>query len=145
MRADARGSFVFIQALTSVALLHRRVTEVVIGAFYEVYNELGYGFLEVVYTRALELELKARGLSVQREQPIQVWYKEQEVGLYRADLLVNDAVLVEVKASRHIDPSAHSQLVHYLTATRLDVGLLLHFGLDPFFKRVVLSTHSRAK
>lgn len=144
MRTDGRGSFVSTLASTSMALLHEEITEEVIGAFFEVYNTLGYGFLEAVYSRALELELTDRGLVVHRELPIRVWYKDQEVGFYRADLLVNGGVLVEVKATPHLDRSAHSQLIHYLKATRLGLGLLLHFGPDPVFKRVVARTPSRA-
>jgi GxxExxY protein len=127
-----------------VALLHHETSEAILAAFFDVYNELGYGFLEAVYSSALELELARRGVVARREVPIRVWYKGEEVGFYRADLLVNERVLVEVKASRRVDESAYSQLIHYLRATRLDVGLLLHFGPDPRFKRVVSSVRCRA-
>lgn len=102
----------------------------------DLYNFLGHGFLEAVYARALQRELTRVGIRVQREVPIVVWYKDEEVGFYRADLLVRECVLVEVKASRLLDSSAHLQLAHYLKATRLRTGLLLHFGPRPSIKRV---------
>jgi GxxExxY protein len=128
-----------------MGLLHREITQQVIEAFYEVYNSLGYGFLESVYSRALAVELRRRGLRADREVAITVRYKREDVGVYRADLLVEARVIVEVKASRLLDPSAYSQLVHYLKATGLEVGVLLHFAPDPSFKRVILSAPYRAR
>ena len=113
------------------------VSEDVIGAFFEVYNLLRPGFLEAVYARALEVELRLRGIDVQREACITVWYKGHEVGFYRADLLVDGWIIVEIKATKALDDSARYQLLNYLRATGLALGLLLHFGPKANFQRVV--------
>lgn len=107
------------------------LTHGVIGAFYDVYNELRFGYLESVYCGALVVELRARGHTVEREVPVSVYYKGRSVGDYRVDLMVDEGVLVEVKASRHLDPNAEHQLLNYLRATGREVGLLFHFGPRP--------------
>jgi GxxExxY protein len=114
---------------------HSELTEVVIGAFFTVYNALGYGFLEKVYVNALKLELEKRGLKVACEFPIVVRYLGQAVGEYYADLIVNDLVIVEVKATKSLLPEHEAQLLNYLKATRYEVGLLLNFGPKPEQKR----------
>ena len=116
---------------------HKDVTELIIKAFYTVYNILGYGFLEKVYENAMVIELRKLGLKVVPQAPIVVYYDGQEVGEYSADLLVEDAVIVELKATRTLAPEHEAQLLNYLKATRYEVGLLLNFGPQPQIKRKV--------
>jgi GxxExxY protein len=105
------------------------ITEKIIGCAYKVHNSLGAGFLEKVYENALTIELKdGENLSVKTQHPIPVFYRDQSVGEYFADLLVEDSVLVEIKAVLQIHKEHEAQLVHYLTATKLDHGLLINFG-----------------
>lgn len=118
---------------------HRALTEKIIGVYYSVYNELGYGFLESVYQESMLLALREAGLSVKREVPIEVFFRGIKVGDFRCDLLVNDIVLIELKASRTIDPSFEAQLLNYLRATRLEIGLLFNFGPKSYFKRLAYS------
>jgi GxxExxY protein len=118
-------------------LIHHALTHEIIGAFFKVYNVLGYGFLETPYVNALSLELQNRGLLVQRELPIELHYEGQKVGLYRADLIVEGKVLVEAKASAALCEADQRQIFNYLRASKLSVGLLLHFGPTPNHKRVV--------
>jgi GxxExxY protein len=118
-------------------LLHADVTAAVIGAFYRVYNVLGYGFLEAVYANALSLEIANVGLHVQREVPVRVMYEGVSVGAYRADMIVNGSVIVELKATQALCPTDEAQLLNYLRGTSIDVGLLLHFGPRPSFRRLV--------
>jgi GxxExxY protein len=117
-------------------LLYSRLTESIIGSFYEVYNHLGYGFLESVYQKALLIELTLRGHHVQREVLVNVYYKGYHVGHHRVDLIVEHRVVVETKASEQLPKIAVPQCVSYLRACRLLVGLLLHFGPEPRVKRV---------
>lgn len=124
----------------STELLHGDITGEIISAFYAVYNELGYGFLESVYVRALAIELFQRRMNVAREVPVTVYYKGVTVGTYRADLVVADTVVVDVKASEHLSDNDKPQLVNYLRASSKEVGLLLHFGPRAVLKRVI---HSR--
>ncbi|MBL0127181.1 MAG: GxxExxY protein [Flavobacteriales bacterium] len=119
--------------------LHSELTERIIKAFYAVYNALGYGFLEKVYENALFLELQAMGLAVVRQSPIIVTYEGEEVGQYFADLLVEDSVIVELKAAETICKEHEYQLINYLKATRIEVGLLLNFGTKPQVKRKVFT------
>ncbi|MEP6622166.1 MAG: GxxExxY protein [bacterium] len=123
--------------LIGTELIGTKLTGVVIGAFYETYNVLGFGFLEQVYKNALAIELKGRGLHVQTEMPIEVRYKDQRAGWYRLDILVERRLAVEVKASEFSHPNDRKQMLNYLRATDLDVGLLLHYGVEPDFKRCV--------
>ncbi|MBM3149344.1 MAG: GxxExxY protein [Chloroflexi bacterium] len=116
---------------------HKDITELIIQAFYTVYNTLGYGFLEKVYQNALVIELRRLGLEVIPEAPIKVYYNGQVVGEYFADLLVAGVVLVEIKAVRTLAPEHEAQLLNYLKATPYEVGLLLNFGPKPEFKRKV--------
>lgn len=111
-----------------VHLLHRDVTEQIIGAAFEVHQQLGYGFLERVYQRALQVELFRRGCSVEIEHRIQVRYKGVVVGDYDADLLVNACVVVEIKIAPEYDKRDEAQLLNELKATGIKVGLLLNFG-----------------
>jgi GxxExxY protein len=123
-------------------LLEEALTHKVIGAFFHVYNALGHGFLEAVYARALEVELGRRGLQVAREVSINVWYADEIVGQYRADLLVENVVVVELRAHRVLVTQDRAQLLNCLRASDLEVGLLLNFGLRPAFFRVVSSNET---
>ena len=119
-------------------LEHKEITEQIIGAAFEVFRELGYGFLEKVYQRAMTIELELRGLRAEMETDIQVRYKGQTVGDYRADILVNGCVLVELKVALCIDTRDEAQLLNELKATGIKVGLLINFGRQRAeFKRFV--------
>jgi GxxExxY protein len=118
-------------------LFEEALTRRIIGAFYDVYNALGYGFLESVYKTALEREIADRGLRVVREAGAEVRYKGTVVGVFRADLLVESRVVVELKACRKLEPAHPAQVMNYLRATDLEVGLLLHFGPRPAFQRFI--------
>ena len=117
---------------------HKEITETIIGAAFEVHNQLGYGFLERVYQRALQVELLRRGISAEIEKRIQVQYKGLVVGDYDADLIVGDCVAVEIKVSPQYDKRDEAQLLNELKATGLKVGVLLNFGRTKVeFKRFV--------
>ena len=124
------------------ALLHGTITDKIIKGFYYVYNELGPGFDEKVYENALANWLRHRGFKVDQQQ-ILVYFEGQVVGDYRADLILNDLVIVETKVLRMIAPENEAQLVNYLKATDLDVGLLLNFGPDPEFRRRVFTNEKK--
>jgi len=124
MNADTRG------------LKHKELTETIIGVFYEVYNELGHGFLESVYERAFEVALTSRGFNVLRQIQIPVWFRGQKVGDFVADVLVDKSVLLELKAARMLDSSHEAQLLNYLRATEIEVGILFNFGIKPEFRRL---------
>ena len=117
-------------------LKHRDLTQVVIGTFFEVYNELGHGFLESVYQKSLRIALEAKGLDVCCKIEIPVWFRGNDVGRFEADLLVEKCLLLELKAVRQLDTAHQAQLLNYLRATDIEVGLLLNFGLKPDFKRM---------
>jgi GxxExxY protein len=131
MNADLRG------------FKHKDLTEKIIRVFFEVYNELGHGFLESVYEKSLAITLSDYGLTVERQVQIPVWFRGQKVGDFSADVLVNDAVLLELKAVRALDPSHEAQLLNYLRATDIEVGLLLNFGLKAEFKRMAFDNHRK--
>jgi GxxExxY protein len=119
-------------------LLHRATTEAIIGAAFEVHHELGYGFLERVYQRALQVELIRRGVSAEIERRIQIQYKGVVVGDYDADLIVADSVAVEIKVNPQYDKRDEAQLLNELKATGLKVGLLVNFGRNKVdYKRLV--------
>lgn len=113
------------------------LTRSVIGAFFEVYNVLGFGFLEHLYGMALERELLERGHRVARERAVQVMYKGHALGTQRLDLIVDDRLVVETKSTYRLPRAAARQTFNYLRATNLEVGLLLHFGPEPRFHRVI--------
>ena len=123
--------------MTRHELLEERLTHTIIGAFFEVYNYFGFGLFEAVYVGALERELRRRHLHLQREKWVQVSYKGEEVCLQRLDLIVEDRIIVEAKATESLPPIATRQLLNHLRASRLEVGLLLHFGPEPHFYRVM--------
>lgn len=116
---------------------HSEVTEKIIGTFYEVYNELGHGFLESVYENSLAIALREKGFDVLQQVSIPVYFRENKVGDFEADILVNGIILLELKAARSIDSAHVAQLLNYLKATEIEVGLLLNFGPRAEFKRVV--------
>ena len=118
---------------------HNDLTSLIIKCFYEVYNELGYGFLEKVYENALKIELESCGLEVASQQPIKVTYKGVLVGKYYADLVVNNDVIIELKATSVLNENHAIQLTNYLKSTQVEVGLLLNFGEVPDIRRRVFS------
>jgi GxxExxY protein len=120
-----------------IRLLHEELTDAVIGAFFKVYNTLGYGFLEYLYSLALEYELVARGHRVAREVAVTVMYESIELGKQRLDMIVDDVLVVECKATPRLAEFAERQIYNYLRATKLEVGLLLHFGPQPRFERIL--------
>jgi len=120
---------------------HSDITEKIIKAFYKVYNTLGYGFLEKIYENALFIELLEMGLFVEKQEQIKVYYEGEEVGVYFADLIVEKCVIVELKASQALCEEHEFQLINYLKATEMEVGLLLNFGKKPEHKRKVFSNY----
>lgn len=116
---------------------HEALTQQIIGIYYSVYNELGGGFLESVYESAMMIALEEAGLQAQRQVPIAVWFHGQKIGEFVADILVQEAVLLELKAVRALEPARVSQLLNYLRATPIEVGLLFNFGPQPDFKRYI--------
>jgi GxxExxY protein len=125
-------------------LLQEELTGQILSAFYSVYRELGGGFTESVYEAALARELRRLGLKADCQVPITVHYKNRPVGIFRADILVEDLVLLELKARSDLFPVHEAQLLNFLRATPIEVGLLLNFGPRPEFKRLVFS-NSRKK
>lgn len=117
------------------------ITEKIIGGFYQVYNTLGYGFLERVYRNAMSIELAHSGLTVEQEKQILVHYNGLIIGEYYSDLLVNNCVLVELKAAPQLIADHEAQLLNYLKATQIEVGLLLNFGPKPQYKRKIFDNN----
>jgi len=110
---------------------HSELTGRIIEIFFDVYNVLGYGFLEKVCENALAMRLRQAGMSVMQQQPIPVYFDGQLIGEYFADLVVNDLVIIELKAAKELADEHEAQLLHYLRATSYEVGLLLNFGSSP--------------
>jgi len=117
--------------------IHKELTEKIIKGFYEVYNDLGFGFLESVYEKSLSLVLNEYGLDVKSQYPIIVNFRTKIAGEFRADLVVEDKIIVELKAVKTLLPEHEAQLLNYLKATRYEVGLLLNFGNRPQIKRLI--------
>ncbi len=122
-------------------LLHSEITGIVLECFYKVYNTLGYGFLEKVYERALLIELQQAGLNGSAQFPIKVYYEQGEVGEYFADIIVEEKVIVELKAAEGMRDEHEYQLINYLKATDIEVGLLLNFGKKPQYKRKIFTNN----
>ncbi len=118
---------------------HSELTEQIINAFYKVYNTLGFGFLEKVYENAMSIELRNAGLKHRKQYPVDVYYDDEEVGSYYADIIVEDKVIIELKAAKTLSEKHEAQLINYLRATDMEVGLLLNFGKEPQLKRKVFS------
>lgn len=127
------------------SLIEEKLTGSVIGAFFEVYNVLDFGFLETVYLTALELELVERGHDVMREAAAGVIYKGRCISSQRLDMLVDGKLIVEAKSTEHLPPTAIRQLDNYLKGTNLEVGLLLHFGPRAKFYRRIRADMKRAE
>ena len=127
-----------------IELKHSDITEKILHAFYKkVYHTLGYGFLEKVYENAMAIELRRTGLKVEQQAKIDVYYEGAVVGEYFADLLVEDSVIVELKAARNISDENEAQLLNYLRATPYEVGLLLNFGPKADFRRKAFDNHRK--
>lgn len=124
--------------------LHSEITGEILKAFYDVYNELGYGFLERVYKNAMYKELRQRGFNCSTERSIPVYYKGELVGDYFADIIIENKIIIELKAIKQILPEHEAQLTNYLRATDAEVGLLLNFGPIPQKRRIVF-TNDRKK
>lgn len=118
-------------------LLYKKITDDILKVYYDIYNQLGYGFLEKVYQNAMFFELKSKGYKVEAQKPIKVYFKNQLVGEYNADLLVDDKIIIELKACEVLMNVHVAQLMNYLKATKIEVGLLLNFGEEPEFKRII--------
>ena len=118
-------------------MLHHDLTEKIIGVFYDVYNELGHGFLESVYETAMVIALREKRILVETQVEIPVWFRGYRIGNFFADLLIEGVVIVELKAVRSIDSAHEAQLLHYLRATEIELGLLLNFGVRPEIKRKI--------
>ena len=116
---------------------HSELTEIIIKAFFNVYNSLGYGFLEKVCENSMMIELQSLGLNCEKQKPISVFYKSTQVGEYFADIIVEDKVILELKAAEGIIEEHEAQLLNYLKATEIEVGLLFNFGKKPQFKRQI--------
>jgi GxxExxY protein len=119
---------------------HQDLTKEIINAFYKVYNTLGYGFLEKVYENALGLELQKRGFKVTQQAPVTVFYDGEPVGHYVADMVINDLIILEIKSAETIVKAHEAQLLNYLRATNIEVGLVLNFGSKPEISRKVYET-----
>ena len=128
---------------TKTPLLHEDITDKIISSFFSTYNELA-GFPEFVLRRAMAIAIGGDGLSVEEEKPLPVWFRGFQIVKFRADLVVASAVIVEVKTRPEIDPFNKAQVLHYLKATDLEVGLLLNFGRRPEFHRVVCEQSRKA-
>ena len=126
-------------------LLQNELTSLILKTFYEVYNELGYGFLEKVYKNALLIELKNKGLEVTSNEKVKVYYKGENVGDYYTDIIVNNTVILELKAAECIVEAFENQLLNYLRGTDCEVGLLLNFGKKPEFRRKVFENKRKLR
>lgn len=118
-------------------LIEGDLSALVLKAFYKTYNVLGFGFLESIYRRAMLIELRKAGVVATSEVPMDVFYEDEEVGHFKLDILVEGRLAVELKATAVLGPTDKRQLINYLKAGRLDVGLLLHYGPDPVFHRLL--------
>jgi GxxExxY protein len=124
---------------------HQELTKTIIGIYYNVYNELGFGFLEKVYHKALLIELKNNGYKIDSEKKVNVYYKNEVVGEYIPDIIINDSVIVELKCVEYLTDIHENQLLNYLKATDCEVGLILNFGKDPQFIRKIFTNDLKKK
>lgn len=122
---------------------HSELTSTIIKSFYKVYNKLGYGFLEKVYENSLMIELRKQALSAVKQQPIEVFYDDESVGNYFADIVVNDFVIIEIKTGEGLIEEHEAQLINYLRATNIEVGLLLNFGKSAEIRRKIFSNENK--
>lgn len=151
---DGRSAHLLVRRGTSVRnlipmddseLIQEDLTRSILGAFFEVYTGLGDGYLEHLYVTAMEIELTDRGLRVARELGVRVYYKGHEIGFQRLDMVVEDLVVIEAKSAVELHKNATRQLFNYLRAPNLEVGLLLHFGREPHFYRVVCENRCKKR
>lgn len=126
-------------------LKYKELTEQIIKAFYDVYNDLGYGFLERVYQNAMYFELLDQGFKVEAQRSINVFHKGRMVREYYADLVVNDVIIIELKAAVRLSDAYEEQLVNYLKATNIEVGLLFNFGTQPEFERKIWDNNRKKR
>lgn len=126
-------------------MIEEELTSRIIKAFYKVYNSLGHGFIESIYPNAMLLELVADGLTVETEKPIAVYYEGKVVGTFSADIVVEGKIILELKAKDTIHSSHEAQLINYLRATDIEIGLLLNFGKSPQFKRKYFSNKNKRR
>ena len=124
-------------------LLHKNITDIILKSYYKVFNNLGYGFLEKVYENALFYELKKQSLVCEKQKPIKVYYDEIQVGEYYADIIVNECIIIELKAAESLAEEHEFQLINYLKATDIEVGLVLNFGKNPQFKRKIFTNNKK--
>ena len=124
-------------------ILHKELSETILKVFYEVYNELGYGFLENVYQNAIYFELKSQGFKVEAQKQIKVYYKNELVGNFIADLLIDDLIIIELKACDTLVKAHYAQTLNYLKATNIEIGLLLNFGEKPEIKRLIFTNNRK--
>jgi GxxExxY protein len=124
---------------------HKALTEKIIGVFYKVYNNLGYGFLEKIYEKAMLIELEKEGIPAVAQSPIKVSYGGTVIGEYFADIVADGKVIVEIKATRGLPFESEAQLLNYLKATDIEVGILLNFGPVPGIKRKVFDNYRKDK
>ena len=122
---------------------HQELTRIIIQVFYEVYNELGHGFLESVYQEAMLIVLREKCMTVEAQRPLPIWFRGGKIGDFRPDLIVGDAVVVELKAARALEPVHEAQLLNYLRASDIEVGLVLNFGSVPKMKRMVFANERK--
>jgi GxxExxY protein len=124
-------------------LIPQELIDIILTQFYRIYNDLGYGFLERVYHNALYFALVDAGLKCEAEKPIKIYHDGRVVGDYRADLLVEDSVILELKACEELNPAHEAQLINYLKSTKIEVGYLLNFGKKAKFSRKVYSNNRK--
>jgi GxxExxY protein len=124
-------------------MLHEELTGSIIKVFYSVYNELGLGFLEKVYQNSMMITLAKGGMKAEAQKKINVHFQEQVVGEYYADIIVNDSVILELKAAEALIEEHELQLINYLKATEMEVGLLLNFGSKPEFRRKIFTNDKK--
>ncbi len=116
---------------------HSELTDLIIGVFYDVYNELGFGFLESVYRDSLLIALREKGLAAEQEVATAVYFRKNKVGDFKADLIVNGCILIELKTAETLAPAHEAQVLNYLRATSLELGLLFNFGPKPQVRRML--------
>ena len=123
----------------SPRLLHQSITDRILGEYYKVFNELRFGFREEIYQRAMVIALTQVGLTVQEQVPMRVWFRGISIGSFAADIVVERVVLLEIKATKHLETRCEPQALNYLSASDLELALILNFGEKPEFKRLVLT------
>ena len=124
-------------------MLEADITRIVIGGFFDAYNQLGRGFLESVYEGAMAVILQEAGLGVKRQYPIDVWFRGRRIGHFRADLLINERLIVEIKRAKRIHSRHKAQVYNALKASQIQLGLLVNFGPEPTFKRIILMNNRK--